>query len=60
MEFISTDDTPLYVPVKAGDHTQIIKLEACLSAVENWMSCNFLLLNSDKSEMLVTGPAVAC
>lgn len=29
--------------------------EACLAAVTNWMSGNVLLLNSDKTEMLVIG-----
>ena len=51
------DDTQLYLPIKAEDRSQIVKLEACLSAVKNWMSSNFLLLNSDKTEMLVIGPA---
>lgn len=36
------DDTHLYVPVKADDHSQTLHL---------------LLLNSDTTEMLVIGPA---
>ncbi len=35
-----TDDTQL--PVKEDDHSRIIKLEAYLCAVNNWMSRNFL------------------
>uniref|UniRef100_A0A667Z0D5 Reverse transcriptase domain-containing protein n=1 Tax=Myripristis murdjan TaxID=586833 RepID=A0A667Z0D5_9TELE len=50
------DDTQLYLPIKADDPTEINRLEVCLAAVKNWMSLNFLLLNSDKTEMLVVGP----
>lgn len=41
------DDTQLYVPIEADDHSHIITLEACLSAVNDWMSSNFLLQHSD-------------
>ena len=41
----------LDVPIKADDESQI------MYAVKKWMSDNFLLLNSDKTEMLVTAPA---
>uniref|UniRef100_A0A4W6FHD0 Reverse transcriptase domain-containing protein n=1 Tax=Lates calcarifer TaxID=8187 RepID=A0A4W6FHD0_LATCA len=51
------DDTQLYVPIKADNASQIRELEICLSSVKSWMSQNFLLLNSDKTEMLVIGPA---
>ncbi len=52
-----TDDTQLDVPVKADDDAQIRNLEVCLSAVKNWMLRNFLLLNSDKTDVLVISPA---
>ncbi len=45
------------MPVKADDDAQIINLEAYLSAVKSWISHNFLLLNSDKTEILIVGPA---
>uniref|UniRef100_A0A671VIV1 Uncharacterized protein n=1 Tax=Sparus aurata TaxID=8175 RepID=A0A671VIV1_SPAAU len=45
---LETDDTQLYVPIKADGKSQIIKLETCLSRKEN-----FLLLNLDKTEMAV-------
>lgn len=53
------DDTPLYMPIKTDDSSQIMKLEVCSSAVKSWLSQNFLLLNSDKIqiEMLVTSLA---
>ena len=55
MEYIScyADDTRLYVPIKADDKSQIMKLETCLCAVRKWMSENFVLLKSDETEMLV-------
>ncbi len=39
------------------EDAQIRNLEACLSAVKSWKSRNLMLLNSDKTEMLVIGPA---
>ena len=45
------------MPIKADDESQITKLETCLYTVKKQMSENFLLLNSDKTEMLVIGPA---
>ena len=51
------DGTQLYVPIKADDESQIMKLETCLYAVKKWMSENFLFPNSDKSKMLVIAPA---
>ena len=31
-------------------------LEACVSDIRKWMAANVLLLNSDKTEILVLGP----
>ncbi len=45
------------MPIRVDDHSHIFKLEACLAAVKMWMSSNVLLLNADKTEMLVVGPA---
>ncbi|KAF7654004.1 hypothetical protein LDENG_00075870, partial [Lucifuga dentata] len=42
------DDTQLYVPVKP---------KACLLEIKKWMNINFLLLNADKTELLVVRPA---
>ena len=49
------DDTQLYVPLKADDKSQIMKLETFLYAVKKWMSENFLHLYSDQTEILVIG-----
>ena len=45
------------MPVKSDDHCHVSNLKAGLLTVKNWISCNLLLLNSNKTEMLVTGPA---
>ena len=31
-------------------------MEACLLDIKEWMAQNFLLLNSDKTEIMVVGP----
>ena len=43
------DDTQLKISMKPSR-------EACVSDIRKWMAANFLLLNSDKTEMLVLGP----
>lgn len=35
---------------------QLSKLQTCLKDIRNWMTCNFLLLNSDKIEIIIFGP----
>ncbi|KAF7662298.1 hypothetical protein LDENG_00239000, partial [Lucifuga dentata] len=51
-------DTQLHIPVRVENHSHFSKLEACLVAMKNWMLTSFLLLNSDKTEMLVIGPTI--
>ena len=55
------DDTQLYAAVKSGKDTQSIKnLESCSCAVRDWFAQNGMLLNPDKSEvLLVATPSVA-
>ena len=50
------DDTQLYLSIKPDEITQLHKLQACLKDVRTWMTCNFLLLNSDKTEVILLGP----
>ncbi len=40
-------------PVK---HTKLTKLMECIVDIKNWMTNNFLLLNSEKTEVLIIRP----
>uniref|UniRef100_A0A3Q4G0A8 Reverse transcriptase domain-containing protein n=1 Tax=Neolamprologus brichardi TaxID=32507 RepID=A0A3Q4G0A8_NEOBR len=46
------NDLQLYVPLTFGNCAEVSKLESCLSAIRGWLSDNFLLLNTDKTEYL--------
>ncbi|CAJ1053038.1 RNA-directed DNA polymerase from mobile element jockey [Xyrichtys novacula] len=50
------DDTQLYLSIKPEEAGQVARLEACLKDIKSWMTNNFLMLNSDKTEVLVLGP----
>ncbi|XP_047668210.1 uncharacterized protein LOC125141028, partial [Tachysurus fulvidraco] len=50
------DDTQLYISSKPDEIATVSKLTQCLREIKDWMSCNFLLLNSDKTEILLIGP----
>ena len=49
-----TDDTHLYLSIKPASHP-LARLEACLKVVKDWMTSHFLLLNADKTEVIVLG-----
>ncbi len=50
------DDTQLYLSLKPDDTNRLSYLQACLKDIKTWINCNFLLLNSDKTEVIVLGP----
>ncbi len=43
------DDTQLYISSRPGETHQIEKLTECIVDIKNWMTSNFLLLNSEKT-----------
>ena len=51
------DDSQIYLSFKpsAADEptTSKLRIESCIHDVNNWMSANKLLLNHDKTELLV-------
>ncbi|KAI3360336.1 hypothetical protein L3Q82_014651 [Scortum barcoo] len=44
------------LPLEPDKTDQLLKLQACLKDIKAWMTRNFLLLNSDKTEVILLGP----
>ena len=52
------DDTQLYLSFHHSEYCQSVNIiQKCLSDIKNWMSDNFLMLNQDKTEVLLIGSA---
>ncbi len=49
------DDTQLYISPRLGETHQIEKLMECIVDIKNWMTSNVLLLNSEKTEVIIMG-----
>ncbi len=49
-------DAQIYISSWPGETHQIEKLMECIVDVKMWMTSNFLLLNSEKTEVLIIGP----
>ncbi|XP_073702519.1 uncharacterized protein [Garra rufa] len=49
------DDTQLYISTRLDETSNLAKLTECVKNVKDWMTNNFLLLNSDKTEILLIG-----
>uniref|UniRef100_A0A8C9XHM2 Reverse transcriptase domain-containing protein n=1 Tax=Sander lucioperca TaxID=283035 RepID=A0A8C9XHM2_SANLU len=50
------DDTQLYLSIKPDENGhQLAKLQACIKDIKSWMAYNFLMLNSNKTEVIVLG-----
>ncbi len=50
------DETQLYISTRPDETSKLSKLKECVKNVKDWMTNNFLLLNSDKTEILLIGP----
>uniref|UniRef100_A0A8C1MC95 Reverse transcriptase domain-containing protein n=1 Tax=Cyprinus carpio TaxID=7962 RepID=A0A8C1MC95_CYPCA len=49
------DDTQIYIHSKSGEHLDVDFLSGCVSEIKEWMSTNFLCLNSGKTEVMLIG-----
>ncbi len=49
------DDTQLYISTKPDETSKLSKLTECVKNIKDWMTNNFLLLNSDKTDILFIG-----
>ncbi len=50
------DDTQLYTSTRTDETSKLSKLTECVKNVKDWMTNNFLLFNSDKTEILLIRP----
>ncbi len=50
------DDTQLYISTRPDETSKLSKLTECVKNFKDWMTNNFLQLNSDKTEILLIGP----
>ncbi len=50
------DDTQLYISTKPDETSKLSKLTECVKNIKDWMTSHFLLLNSNKTEILLIGP----
>ncbi len=50
------DDTQLYISTRPDETSKLSKLMKCVTNFKDWITNNFLLLNSDKTEILLIGP----
>lgn len=50
------DDTKIYMSLTVGEHEPVDSLCHCIKQISVWMQNNFLQLNSDKTESIVSGP----
>ncbi len=50
------DDTELYISSWPSETHQIEKLMECIVDIKHWMTNNFLLLNSEKTEVVIIRP----
>lgn len=52
------DDTQLYLSFHHSEYSRSVNIiQKCLLDIKKWMSANFLMLNQDKTEVLLVGSA---
>ncbi len=56
ISFHYADDTQLYISTRPDETSKLSKLTECVKNIKDWMTNNFLLLNTDKKEILLIGP----
>ncbi len=49
------DDTQFYISSRPDETYQFAKRTECIVDIKNWMTSNFLLLNSEKTEASIIG-----
>ncbi len=54
------DDTQLNISSRPDETYQFSKLTECIVDIKNWMTSNFLLLNSEKTEVIIGPKHFAC
>ncbi len=42
--------------MKQNEISQLDKLKGCLKDIKTWVTANYLILNSEKTEVIVLGP----
>lgn len=52
------DDLQIYLPLKSPS-SSVATLLDCLQEVKSWLAQNFLILNEDKTEIVVFGPTLS-
>ncbi|MGL4813803.1 MAG: RNA-directed DNA polymerase, partial [Enterobacter sp.] len=50
------DDTQLYISSHPSETNKLSKLIDCINDISTWMTYNFLMLNSNKTEILIIEP----
>ncbi len=50
------DDTQLYISTKPDETFKLSKLTECVKNIKDWMTSNFLLLNSDRQRYYLLEP----
>jgi len=50
------DDTQIYLPLKTSEKGNFNELLSCLTEIKSWMTQNLLLLNENKSEIILFSP----